>query len=62
VKKELKKFIVKGEFKAGIKWEKFTKVVESYSERSAVEKVFSTIGSNHKLKRYMIRILEVKEA
>ena len=59
--KQLKNFEVEGKFKAGIMWKKFIKSVESYSEDGAVEKVFSVIGSNHKLPRRMVHIEEVRE-
>ncbi|MHC1566532.1 MAG: 50S ribosomal protein L18Ae [Candidatus Syntropharchaeia archaeon] len=55
------KFQVKGEFKAGKNWEKFTKEVDAHNEKFAIEKIYSTIGSKHRLKRNMIKIKEVKE-
>jgi large subunit ribosomal protein LX len=54
-------FIIKGSFKAGAKWEKFTKTVTSNNEKNAVEKTYSIIGSQHKLKRNQIRIDKVEE-
>jgi large subunit ribosomal protein LX len=52
-------FEVKGKFKGtkiGKSWLPFTKMVESQSEKGAVEKVFSLIGSEHGLKRNLIKI------
>ncbi|MBO4302560.1 50S ribosomal protein L18a [Methanosarcinaceae archaeon] len=52
-------FVIKGQFKTGFDWEKFTKTVESLNEKNAVEKVYSTIGSQHGLPRRLIRIESV---
>ncbi|MHC1593481.1 MAG: 50S ribosomal protein L18Ae [Methermicoccaceae archaeon] len=59
--KPVKRFKVVGSFKAGIEWEKFTKLVECENEKNATEKVLSIIGSNHKLDRNLIRIHEIEE-
>jgi len=56
-------FEIKGRLKGGIignKWNSFTKVVESHSEKNAVEKTYSLMGSKHGLKRNLIMIDEVK--
>ncbi|WP_340817976.1 50S ribosomal protein L18Ae [Methanolobus sp. WCC4] len=58
----MKTFQVKGTFKAGIAWEKFTKVIESQNEKNALEKVYSLIGSQHALKRNLIKIDSITEA
>ncbi|ADL19516.1 50S ribosomal protein LX [Acidilobus saccharovorans 345-15] len=42
-------------------WHKFKVFVRSVKERDALERVYSELGSRHKLKRYHIRILSVKE-
>ncbi len=42
-------------------WKKFTKYVRAVSEKDALEKVYSWLGSNHKLKRYHIKVSEIKE-
>jgi len=55
------KFEVKGAFRCGEKWMKFVKVVEAKNERFAIEKTLSLIGSNHKVKRNLIKINGVKE-
>ena len=43
----MKSFIVKGKFKAGNSWEKFTKKIESQNEKNATDKVYSIFGSKH---------------
>ncbi len=56
-------FEIKGRLKGGItgkNWNPFTKVVESQSEKNAVEKTYSLMGSKHGLKRIYIRIDGVK--
>jgi len=58
----MKTFQVKGTFKAGIAWEKFTKVIESQNEKNALDKVYSLIGSQHSLKRNLIKIDSIVEA
>ncbi len=54
-------FTVRGTFKAGEKWEHFTKKVISQNKNNASEKVFSLIGSEHGLKRRLIKIESVEE-
>ncbi len=49
-------FEVKGKFRKAKKWKSFTKKVEAQNERMAVEKTYSLIGSNHKVKRNLIEI------
>ncbi len=54
------KFEVRGRFRNGDSWNRFTKVIEAYNERLAIEKTLSLIGSNHKLKRNLIEIKGIK--
>ncbi|RLI86374.1 MAG: 50S ribosomal protein L18a [Archaeoglobales archaeon] len=54
------KFEVEGVFRVGRVWQRFRKVVEAQNERFAVEKVYSLLGSNHKVKRNLIRIESVR--
>ncbi|MCS3922992.1 50S ribosomal protein L18Ae [Methanosalsum natronophilum] len=54
-------FVVKGTFKAGQNWETFTKIVASQNEKNAYEKVYSLIGSEHGLKRNLIKIDSVHQ-
>jgi len=52
-------FEVKGRFKGakiGNSWRPFIKMVESQNEKGAVEKVYSLMGSEHGLKRNLIKI------
>ncbi|MCE4614965.1 MAG: eL20 family ribosomal protein [Desulfurococcales archaeon] len=42
-------------------WRNFTVEVRALSLTDAVEKVYSNLGSRHKLKRYHINIDEAKE-
>jgi large subunit ribosomal protein LX len=57
---ETKTFQIIGSFKAGRSWERFTKKVSSNNEKNAAEKLYSLIGSEHGLKRKMIRIESVE--
>jgi large subunit ribosomal protein LX len=59
---ESKTFQIMGSFKAGRSWERFTKRVSSNNEKNAAEKLYSLIGSEHGLKRRMIRIESVEAA
>lgn len=54
-------FIISGTFKAGSSWERFTKTVSSQNEKNAIEKVYSLIGSENKLKRNFIKITSTAE-
>ncbi len=54
-------FEISGEFKTLEGWQKFKKVVEAASEKFAVEKVYSLLGSNHKVKRHLIRIKGIRQ-
>ncbi len=52
----MENYIISGTFKAGNSWESFTKNVSSLNEKNAREKVYSLIGSEHGLKRNLIRL------
>jgi large subunit ribosomal protein LX len=54
-------FIVKGTFKAGLKWERFTKRITSPNKNNAQEKIYSLLGSEHGLKRSLIKIESIEE-
>ena len=54
------KFEVEGVFKNANQWQKFKKVVEAHNEKFAIEKVYSLLGSNHKVKRHLIKIKSVR--
>ncbi|MCX9085443.1 MAG: 50S ribosomal protein L18Ae [Candidatus Methanoperedens sp.] len=55
-------FIVKGTFKAGKKYEPFTKKITTLNKNLASEKVFSLLGSEHRVKRSLVKITSVEEA
>jgi large subunit ribosomal protein LX len=55
------KFEITGAFKTLEGWQKFKKVVEANNEKYALEKVYSLIGSNHKVQRHLIKIEDVKQ-
>jgi len=54
-------FIVKGKAKMGLGWVNFKKEVSAPKKEWAIEKVLCTLGGNHKLKRFQIRIDCVEE-
>lgn len=54
-------FVIKGSFRAGNTWERFTKSVTSNNEKNAVEKIYSLLGSHHRVKRRAIKIESVEE-
>jgi len=59
----LSTFEIKGQFKGGLvgkTWLPFSKVVVSQNEKNAVNKVYSLMGSEHGLKRGLIKIDGVK--
>jgi large subunit ribosomal protein LX len=58
----MKNFQIKGSFKAGVAWERFTKKVESQNEKNALDKVYSVFGSKHGIKRNFIKIESIAEA
>jgi large subunit ribosomal protein LX len=56
-------FEINGKYRGGIigkTWLPFSKVIESQNEKNAVEWVYSLMGSEHGLKRGLIKIDEVK--
>lgn len=59
---DMKDFVVKGKFKAGCEWEKFTKQVASQNEKNAEDKVYSLFGSKHGIKRMFVKIESIAEA
>ncbi len=55
------KFEVEGKMRIDGKWQKFKKEIMAHNERFATEKIYSIIGSNHKLKRNLIKIESIRE-
>jgi large subunit ribosomal protein LX len=56
-------FEIKGKYKGGLvgkTWLPFCKVVLGQNEKNAVDKAYSIMGSEHGLKRGLIKIDEVK--
>ncbi|KQC05812.1 MAG: 50S ribosomal protein L18a [Methanomicrobiaceae archaeon] len=47
---------VKGEFKVGDEWKPYSKVVTVPNEMLAKERIYTIIGSKHRLKRNYIKI------
>ncbi|MEM1628304.1 MAG: 50S ribosomal protein L18Ae [Desulfurococcaceae archaeon] len=43
------------------RWQKFVKEIRALNEKHAIEKLYSILGSLHKLKRYHIKIVEIRE-
>jgi large subunit ribosomal protein LX len=59
----MSKFEIKGMYKGGLvgkTWLPFCKAVDSQNEKNAANKVYSLMGSEHGLKRGLIKIDEVK--
>ena len=55
-------FEITGMYLEGKNMKKFTKKVEAFNEKHAIEKTMSLIGSKHKTKRRNIEIIEAKKA
>ena len=55
------RFEVVGKMRIEGKWQKFRKEITAHNREFAIEKTYSIIGSNHKLKRNLIKIEEVRE-
>jgi large subunit ribosomal protein LX len=52
---------IKGEFRISVRnWQPFTIEVASADEPAAVERVYSIIGSRHKVKRQFVKIEAVR--
>jgi len=62
---EVKTYLVEGEMLISHdkfpEWRKFRVYARGLKPEHALEKVYSELGSRHKLKRYHIRIKEVRE-
>jgi large subunit ribosomal protein LX len=54
------RFVFRGYFEKGRRKIKFTKEIEDENEKLAREKLYSILGSNHKVKRVKIHVEEVK--
>ena len=58
----IKLYRIRGWFKAGSGKIVFTKEIKALSKEQALERVYSELGSKHKVKRCLIRIEEVTES
>jgi large subunit ribosomal protein LX len=57
----VKIFRVRGWFRQGYQKQTFMKELPAISEKHALERVYSEVGSKHKVKRNLINIEEVTE-
>lgn len=53
------KFEVKGDFRMGDEWRPYKKMVEAPNEIQAKERIYTLIGSEHRLKRSYITVQSV---
>ncbi len=53
------KYEVTGEFNISDVWRPYTKVVAAPNENLAIERIYTLMGSKHRLKRNYIRITKV---
>jgi large subunit ribosomal protein LX len=58
---EQKQFEVKGKYQEKQTWKPYTKVITAPNERQAQERVYTIIGSKHRLKRMYIQIDTISE-
>ncbi len=57
----VKTYEISGRMKIKNRWNKFSMTIRALKPEHAIEKVFSLLGSRHKLKRFDIEIEEVRE-
>lgn len=57
----MKVFRVKGTFKMGREWQKFTKEIIETDDERAYEKILSILGSKHRVLRTNIKVNEIEE-
>lgn len=57
----IKIFRIKGWFKQGYEKQIFTRELPALSKKQALERVYSEVGSKHRVKRHLINIEEVTE-
>ncbi len=58
---DVKIFRVEGRFRMGDEFNKFVKEIRAVKKEHAIEKIYSELGSKHKVKRFHIIIERVKE-
>jgi len=59
--KELKKFQIVGRYRKNKKYYDISQIITAQTKKYAIEKLYSLIGSRHRVKRNEIEILEVSE-
>lgn len=57
---ELPEFEVRGVMKIGDAWKPYIKVISAPNEEQARERIYTLMGSKHRLKRRLIKIESVK--
>jgi len=57
----IKTFKIKGRFRCGKYEQNFTKELRGLSEKHVIERLYSEIGSKHRVKRGLIHISEISE-
>ncbi len=58
---EMKQYEIKGKYQEKQAWKPYTKVLTAPNEKQAQERVYTIIGSKHRLKRMYIQIDTVTE-
>ncbi|MEM4577032.1 MAG: 50S ribosomal protein L18Ae [Candidatus Nezhaarchaeales archaeon] len=58
---QVKTFKVIGKMRIKTRWTQFLIAVRALKPEHALEKVYSLLGSRHKLKRFNVKIEEIKE-
>lgn len=58
---EMKQYEIKGKYQEKQAWKPYTKVLTAPNEKQAQERVYTIIGSKHRLKRMYIQIDSVTE-
>jgi large subunit ribosomal protein LX len=54
-------FLIEGQFKSGRRRQVFTKEMRALSEKQALERLYSDIGSKHGVKRNLIHVDKIAE-
>ena len=57
---EVKTFRISGKMRLNIDWVPFSKEIRALKEEHALEKLYSLLGSNHKVKRNLIVIEKIE--
>jgi large subunit ribosomal protein LX len=57
----MKTFRVSGKFRQAGEWQKFKRELAALSKEQALERIYSELGSRHKVKRNLIRVEEIIE-